>query len=229
MVDETKKMQSAAKKGESKKRAKKPTKKPVVKEKAKSSAGEEKIVEKRKLSTHPDLKWYVVHTYSGYEQKARKALEDRAKSKKLDNLLGEILIPSENVLEMVKGKKKAITKKFFPGYILIQIVLTPETWHLVRGTPRVTGFVGGSENPTAIPEEEVTKLTKQITEGTLKSKPRINFDEGDQIRVVEGPFANFSGVVEDVKPDKGKVRVLVSIFGRSTPVELDFSQVEKVA
>ena len=139
------------------------------------------------------------------------------------------MIPSENVLEMVKGKKRAVTKKFFPGYVLVQIVLTPETWHLVRGTPRVTGFVGNSENPTPIPEEDVLRLTKQITEGTLKSKPRITFDEGDQIRVIEGPFANFSGVVEDVKPDKGKVRVLVSIFGRSTPVELDFSQVEKVA
>lgn len=206
------------------------------------SAGEvsaevgEKIVEvegasskKPKHPPHPDLRWYVVHTYSGYEQKAKKALEDRAKSKRLDSLLGEILIPSENVIEMVKGKKRPVSKKFFPGYILVQVVLTPETWHLVRGTPRVTGFVGNSLNPLPIPEEEVSRLTKQITEGTLKSKPKFSFNEGDQIRVTDGPFVNFNGVVEDVKPDKGKVRVLVSIFGRSTPVELDFTQVEKVA
>lgn len=225
MEDKKKKIKTVSKKGKSKVK----TKEPVVKKGVVDSEGPEEAPKQRKLSTHPDLKWYVVHTYSGYENKAKKALEDRAKSKKLDNFLGEILIPSENVLEMVKGKKRAVTKKFFPGYVLVQIVLTPETWHLVRGTPRVTGFVGNSENPTPIPEEDVLRLTKQITEGTLKSKPRITFDEGDQIRVIEGPFANFSGVVEDVKPDKGKVRVLVSIFGRSTPVELDFSQVEKVA
>ncbi|HLB59503.1 MAG TPA: transcription termination/antitermination protein NusG [Bdellovibrionota bacterium] len=178
---------------------------------------------------HPDLKWYVVHTYSGYEDKAKKALEERARSTKLQEYLGQILIPSENVVEMVKGKKRTIARKFFPGYILVQLVLTPETWHLVKNTPKITGFVGDTSKPVPISEEEVMKLTRQITEGTLKSKPKVTFADGDQIRVIDGPFANFNGVVDDVKPDKGKVRVLVSIFGRSTPVELDFSQVEKVS
>ena len=194
-------------------------KEPVIEPKETEGTQEQAPPEKPK-PLHPDLKWYVVHTYSGYEDKAKKALEERARSTKLQEYLGQILIPSENVVEMVKGKKRTIARKFFPGYILVQLVLTP---------PKITGFVGDTSKPVPISEEEVMKLTRQITEGTLKSKPKVTFADGDQIRVIDGPFANFNGVVDDVKPDKGKVRVLVSIFGRSTPVELDFSQVEKVS
>jgi len=177
--------------------------------------------------TSSDMKWYVVHTYSGYEEKAKKALEDRIKSLKLEKQFGGVLVPTETVVEVVKGVKKTTKKRFFPGYIFVRVNLTNKTWHIVRNTPKITGFVGNSMHPPAIPDEEVNKLTSQIEEGTLRTKPTASFSLGDSVRVVDGPFANFNGVVEEVKPDKEKVRVLVSIFGRSTPVELNFSQVEK--
>lgn len=173
-------------------------------------------------------KWYVVHTYSGYENKAKQSLEERVKNAGLDALFGEILIPTEQVVDVVKGTKRTTKRKFFPGYILINMVLNDNTWHVVKNTPKITGFVGNATKPPAIPEREVTRLTTQITEGTLKPTPRVLFNEGDNVRVNEGPFANFNGTVEDVKLEKRKVRVLVSIFGRSTPVELDFEQVEKL-
>jgi transcriptional antiterminator NusG len=172
-------------------------------------------------------KWYVVHTYSGYEHKAKKSLEERVRQEHLEDHFGEILIPIEQVTEIIKGTKRTSRRKFFPGYMLVHMVLTERTWHTVKNTPKITGFVGGTINPPAVPEEEVNRLTTQIVEGTLKPKPRIQFEEGDAVRVADGPFANFNGTVEEVKPEKQKVRVLVSIFGRSTPVELDFDQVEK--
>jgi transcriptional antiterminator NusG len=175
-------------------------------------------------------KWYAVHTYSGFENKVKKSLEERARQEALEEQLGEILIPMEQVVEMVKGEKKTSKRKFFPGYVLVQMEMNDRTWHLVKGTPKVTGFVGNAKRPeevVAIRDDEVSRLTAQISEGTLKPKPKVQFDEGDQVRVIDGPFANFNGTVEEVKPDKGKVRVLVSIFGRATPVELDFMQVEK--
>lgn len=173
------------------------------------------------------MRWYVVHTYSGYEEKAKKALLERIKATKTEKYFSEILIPTEKVVEIVKGEKKTSNKRFFPGYILVQMILTDKTWHVVKNTPKITGFIGNSTNPPAIPDEEVNKLVTQIDQGTLKAKPTADFSIGDTVRVIEGPFANFNGVVEEVKPEKGKVRVLVSIFGRSTPVELDFLQVEK--
>lgn len=173
------------------------------------------------------MRWYVVHTYSGYEEKAKKALLERIKATKTEKYFSEILIPSEKVVEVVKGEKKESYKRFFPGYILVQMILTDKTWHVVKNTPKITGFIGSSTNPPAIPDEEVKKLVSQIDQGTLKAKPTADFSIGDNVRVIEGPFSNFNGVVEEVKPEKGKVRVLVSIFGRSTPVELDFLQVEK--
>ncbi|MBZ0272011.1 transcription termination/antitermination protein NusG [bacterium] len=174
-----------------------------------------------------EMKWYVVHTYSGYEQKAKKSLEERMKQSNLFHLLGEILIPSEPVVEVVQGEKRTSTRKFFPGYILVKMILTDETWHIVKSTPKVTGFVGGTSRPTAIPEAEVERITQKITEGTLRPKPKIEFEKGETVRVTAGPFANFTGVVEEIRPDKSKLRVMVSIFGRATPVELDFYQVEK--
>jgi len=175
-------------------------------------------------------KWYVVHTYSGFENKVKKSLEERVRQDALEEQVGEILIPMEQVVEMVKGEKKTSKRKFFPGYVLVQMEMNDRTWHLVKGTPKVTGFVGNAKRPDEVPsvkDIEVQRLIGQISEGTLKPKPKVQFEEGDQVRVVDGPFANFNGTVEEVKPDKGKVRVLVSIFGRATPVELDFMQVEK--
>lgn len=172
--------------------------------------------------------WYVVHTYSGYEQKAKQGLLERIKSTNTQEYFEEVLIPSEDVVEMKKGVKKTSKRQFFPGYILVKMELNEKTWHLVKGTPKITGFVGGSMNPPAIPDEEVRRITKQIEEGTLKPKPKVQFEKGEDIRVVNGPFATFSGIVDDVMEEKGKLRVLVSIFGRSTPIELDFTQVEKV-
>jgi len=171
--------------------------------------------------------WYVVHTYSGYEQKAKVALEERIQSLGRQDDFTEILVPSENVVEMKKGVKKTTSRRFFPGYILVKMDLNDDTWHLVKNTPKVTGFVGSGNNPPAVPEEEVMRITKQIDEGTLRPKPKVEFEKGEAVRVVDGPFATFSGVVEEVSPEKGKLKVLVSIFGRSTPIELDFMQVEK--
>jgi transcription termination/antitermination protein NusG len=184
----------------------------------------------KSMST-PDTKmrWYVVHTYSGFENKAKKSLEDKIRLESLSDQFGEILIPMEQVVEMVKGEKKTSKRKFFPGYILVQMLMNDRTWHLVKNTPKVTGFVGAAANeqPPPISDAEVTRLTTQISEGTLKPKPRVQFSDGDTVRVIDGPFANFNGTVEEVNPEKGRVKVLVSIFGRATPVELDFMQVEK--
>lgn len=171
--------------------------------------------------------WYVVHTYSGYEQKAKQALEERIKTSKMDEMFEEILIPSEQVLEVKKGSKKTSSRKFFPGYLLVKMELTDKTWHLVKGTAKITGFVGGSTNPPIIPEEEVKRITRQIEEGTLKPKLKIEFEKGESVKVTSGPFSTFTGIVDEVNLDKGKLKVLVSIFGRATPIELDFSQVEK--
>ena len=171
--------------------------------------------------------WYVVHTYSGYEQKAKLALEQRMKSAGKEQMLKEVLIPSEPVEERVKGQKRITNRKFFPGYILVKMELNDDTWHIVKNTSRITGFVGSSTNPPSVPEEEVARITQKISEGTIRPKPKVEYEKGESVRVSEGPFAGFTGIVEEVKPEKGKLRVLVSIFGRATPVELEFFQVEK--
>jgi len=176
----------------------------------------------------PDMAWYIVHTYSGFENKAKVALEERIKSMKRESSFGEVIVPEESVVELVKGQKRTTKKRFFPGYILVKMVLNEETWHIVKDTPKITGFVGDKVKPVPISEAEVMKMTNRIAEGVVKPRHRVSFSEGENVRVVDGPFANFNGVVEAVNPDKGKVKVLVSIFGRSTPVELDFIQVEKV-
>lgn len=177
---------------------------------------------------NPHFKWYVVHTYSGYENRAKQSLEERIKLAGMAQQFGQLLVPTENVVELAKGGQKKTTKrKFFPGYMLVQMELSDLTWHLVKSTPKITGFVGSATSPPAVPEAEVLRLTQQIDEGTLKPKPRVQFEDGENVRVIDGPFQNFNGVVEAVNADKAKVRVLVSIFGRSTPVELEFIQVEK--
>lgn len=176
---------------------------------------------------NPEMKWYVVHTYSGQEARAKKALEERVSLLGKADCFGEILIPSENVVELVQGERKTTNRKFFPGYVLVKMVLNDETWHVVKNTPKIMGFVGGGRKPGAVPEEEVRRLTRQISEGTLRPRLKATFEKGESVRVIDGPFQNFNGLVDEVRPDKGKLRVLVSIFGRSTPVELDFVQVEK--
>ncbi len=171
-------------------------------------------------------KWYVVHTYSGHENRARLSLLDRIKTAGLNEEFGQVLIPTESVMEVVKGQKRTSTRKFYPGYMFVEMELNEKTFHLVKNTPKVTGFLGGT-NPIPVKESEIASITNAMTDGQAKPKPRITFEEGDSVRVVDGPFSNFSGTVEEVKPEKQKVRVLVSIFGRATPVELDFGQVEK--
>ncbi len=175
-----------------------------------------------------DKKWYIVNTQTGCEQTAKSAIEERIRSQKLESLFGDILIPAENVVELVKGQKQTRSRKFFPGYIFVQMFLNDETWHLVRHSAKVSGFVGGKVRPPEVPEAEVLRVTQQMAVGADKPKPKVKFSLGENVTVVDGPFSNFNGTVEEINEDKGKVKVLVSIFGRPTPVELDFVQVERV-
>lgn len=174
------------------------------------------------------MHWYVVHTYSGYEQKAKKALEERIRQHSVEHMFVEVLVPQEDVVEVKKGVKKTSKRHFFPGYILVRMELNEATWHIVKGTPKVTGFVGGSLNPPTVSDDEVARITNRIKDGTMQPTPKIEFEKGENVRVVSGPFATFAGIVDEVHGGRGKLRVLVSIFGRSTPIELDFAQVEKV-
>jgi transcriptional antiterminator NusG len=175
-----------------------------------------------------DLKWYIVHTYSGFENKVKKNLEERVKILGQEKYFGRMIVPTEQVVELKKGQKKTSSRKFYPGYLLVQMVLNQETWHTVRNTAKVTGFVGGEVKPAPIPDEEAERIIRQMEEGVSKPKPKYRFEEGDEVRVIDGPFSNFQGVVEEVRPDKEKLRVLITIFGRPTPVELDFIQVNKI-
>lgn len=176
-----------------------------------------------------DKKWYIVNVQTGCESTAKSAIEERIRSHKLEDQFGEILIPSENVIQLVKGQKQTKSRKFFPGYMFIKMVLTDETWHLVKHSSKVTGFVGGAKTrPPEVPEAEVLRVTQQMTVGAEKPRAKIKFTIGENVTVVDGPFANFNGTVEEINEEKGKVKVSVSIFGRPTPVELDFIQVEKV-
>ena len=172
------------------------------------------------------MKWYVVHTHSGFEARAQAGLNEMAKQHGHEADLGDVIIPMEEVVERKQGQKNQRQRKFFPGYMLVQMNLTAEMWHVVNDTPRVIGFVGGGTNPPPLPPPEVARILGQMEEGMKAPKAVLSFQDGDQVRVVDGPFKNFNGVVEEVNPDKEKVRVLVSIFGRATPVELDFIQVE---
>jgi transcriptional antiterminator NusG len=172
------------------------------------------------------MKWYVVHTYSGHENKAKLSLLDRVRKASMQEKFGDILIPTDTVVELVKGQKRSTTRKFYPGYMFVQMDLDQESFHLVKNTPKITGFLGDA-NPLPVKERDMQNISLQMTEGATRPKPRVSFEEGETVRVTDGPFANFTGTVVEVKPEKQKVRVNVSIFGRATPVELDFSQVEK--
>lgn len=173
-------------------------------------------------------RWYVVQAYSGYEARVQNALIERVKECNLEDKFGEILIPTEEVVEMKSGKKRKSARKFFPGYVLVQMELDEETWHLVRRIPRVLGFIGGtSEQPAPITDAEANKILQRIEDGVDKPRPKVLFEVGEVIRVIDGPFSDFNGAVEEVNYEKNRLRVAVMIFGRSTPVDLDFGQVEK--
>jgi transcriptional antiterminator NusG len=171
--------------------------------------------------------WYILHTYSGFEEKVKSAMQERVKKAGQEEMFGEILVPTEQVVEMIKGSKRTSSRKFFPGYILLNVDLNDETWHTVRDTPKVTGFVGNDLHPEPLTDDEAMKIIGRIKDGAVKPKPKVTYDVGDVVRVIDGPFSNFQGVVETVYPDKGRVRVMVSIFGRETPVELEYVQVTK--
>jgi transcription termination/antitermination protein NusG len=174
------------------------------------------------------MRWYVIHVYSGFEKKVAQSIREQAEQKALAEAFEEILVPTEKVVEVKRGAKVDAEKKFFPGYVLIKMDLTDETWHLVKNTAKVTGFLGGKGKPSPITETEATRIMRQVQEGVERPKPAITFEVGEQVRVSDGPFTSFNGLVEEVDEEKSRLKVAVSIFGRATPVELDFAQVEKI-
>jgi transcriptional antiterminator NusG len=174
------------------------------------------------------LRWYVVHAYSGFEQQVMRTLKERIKRSNLQDKFGEILVPTEEVVEMRDGKKRKSDRKFFPGYVLVQMEMNNDTWHLVKEAPRVLGFIGGtSDKPAPISDAEANTILQRVEDGADKPRPKVLFEPGEVVRVIDGPFTDFNGVVEEVNYEKNRLRVSVLIFGRSTPVELEFTQVEK--
>ena len=175
-----------------------------------------------------DGKWYIVHAYSGFEKKVAQAIKDQAIRKGMGDLIQEALVPTEEVVEMRRGQRVSSERKFLPGYVLVRMVMTDETWHLVKNTAKVTGFLGTGSKPSPIRQSEADRILRQVQEGIERPKPSILFEIGEMVRVSDGPFASFNGMVEDIDEDKARLKVAVTIFGRSTPVELEYSQVEKL-
>jgi len=172
--------------------------------------------------------WYVVHTYSGFEKFVAESIRERAAEHNIEDQMGQIIIPTEDVIEIRAGKKVVSTKRSYPGYILVEMDLTDENWHLIRETPKVTGFVGSGKKPSPLSKEEVSQIVEHMETTSEKPKPRHSFEKGEAVRIIDGPFFNFNGIVEEVNHEKSTLKVLVLIFGRSTPVELEFLQVEKL-
>ena len=173
-------------------------------------------------------RWYVVHVYSGFEKKIAQQIKEQAAQKGLADLVDDVLVPSEDVVEVRRGQKVNAERKFFPGYVLVKMEMTDQTWHLIKDTPKVTNFLGTKNKPAPIPEAEAERMLRQSAEGVERIRPAVLFEVGEQIRVADGPFTSFNGTVEEIDEEKGRVKVSVSIFGRSTPVELEYNQVEKV-
>ena len=178
--------------------------------------------------TATSKRWFVVHTYSGFENKVAEGILSRAKIFGMTDRITRVLVPTEKVVEVRNKQKRESEQKFFPGYVLVEMELADDTWHLVRSTPKVTGFVGSGNKPVALPPEEVEGILKQMEEGAEKPKLKSTFQKGDKVRVIEGPFVNFQGVVEDINPERGRMKVVVPVFGRPTPVELEYYQVERL-
>ncbi len=174
-----------------------------------------------------EQRWYIVHTYSGFEKKVAQAIGEQAE-RSMPELFEKILVPTEEVVEMRRGQKISSERKFFPGYVLIKMVMTNESWHLVKNTSKVTGFLGASGEPTPISQAEADRILQQVQEGVERPKPSITFEIGEMVRVADGPFSSFNGMVEEIDEDKARVKVSVSIFGRATPVELEYTQVQKL-
>jgi transcriptional antiterminator NusG len=176
---------------------------------------------------NPNMKWYIIHSYSGFERKVRESLESRVRAFGLEDKIGRVLIPTESVTEVRGGKKYTVERMFFPGYVLVEMDMDDHVWHVVKSTPRVTGFVGTGQQPTPLSEEEVQHIVYRAGESKDKPKLKVKFEKNETVRITEGPFATFTGIVDDVNDDRETVKVMVTIFGRSTPVELEFKQVEK--
>ena len=178
---------------------------------------------------NPNMKWYIIHAYSGFERKVRESLESRVQAFGLQSKIGKVLIPTESVTEVRGGKKYTSERMFYPGYVLVEMDMDDHVWHVVKSTPRVTGFVGTGQQPTPLSDEEVNHIVYKVADSREKPKLKVKFEKGETVRIGEGPFATFTGIVDDVNEDRETLKVMVTIFGRSTPVELEFGQVEKVA
>ena len=172
--------------------------------------------------------WYIIHTYSGFERKVKESLESRVKAFGLEDKIGQIMIPTESVLEMRGGKKIESHRLFYPGYVMVEMEMGDDVWHVVKATPRVTGFVGSGQTPSPLSDDEVSQILNRATTATERAKPKLSFEKSETVKIVDGPFNNFTGTVEDVNMDRNTLKVMVTIFGRATPVELDFLQVEKL-
>lgn len=178
-------------------------------------------------TAQPKARWYIVHTYSGFENRVEQTIREMMRTGQDFGTIEEVTIPTERIIELVRGEKKTFTRKFYPGYVMIRMVMTDQSWHLIQSIPKVTGFVGGKNRPTPMLDSEAERILSMMETRHEQPRPKFNFERGDEVRVIDGPFGGFNGVVEDVNYDKGKLRVSVSIFGRQTPVELDFVQVSK--
>lgn len=202
------------------------TEEPTV-EAAEGATAEEPAVDAAEEAEDDDFEWYVLHTYSGYEKKVKQSLEERVRAMGLEDRVAELLIPTEDVVEMKGGKKVVTAKKFFPGYVLIRMEMDENLWHIIKNTPRVTGFVGAGRKPIPLAKHEVDKIVNRMEESVEAPKPKFRFSKGESVRIIDGPFTNFTGKVDEVDNRRNTLKVMVSIFGRATPVELDFFQVEK--
>ncbi|HLJ26904.1 MAG TPA: transcription termination/antitermination protein NusG [Candidatus Angelobacter sp.] len=190
---------------------------------------EQNITPPGETDANPNMKWYIIHTYSGFEKKVKESLESRIQAFGLQEKIGKVLIPTEPVTEIRGGKKYTVERMFYPGYVLVQMDMDDHVWHVVKSTPRVTGFVGTGQQPTPLSQDEVNQIVYRVDTGKDKPKIRVKFEKSETVRIIDGPFANFNGTVDEVNEDRETLKVMVTIFGRATPVELEFGQVEKVA